>query len=303
MIWRPKKQPPVQRTPHLNQQKQTTFRYSSNRSQVERTLARQDTQDAERANEARLQLARRLKRTPYMIGGVIALACAIYFSLLLTPPKIVFQSSQGPLRKDAPYAAFLSDKTNNLQSRSKFTINRQQLTKEMKSQFPELDKIAVTTPLFSNHAVVELEISTPGLILSSSNEAFLVDTRGVALLNTSTERPLIKIDALPVVTDHSNLPIGLGKQALTSTQVAFILELHHQAQAKNLSTISINLSAGAGELTVRYNDLPYFVKYNVNEDARKSFGTFYATKEHLERIKAKPAEYIDVRIPERAYVK
>lgn len=303
MIGRRKKQPPVQRSPHLGQQKQTTFRYSSNRSQTERVLSRQDTQDAEQATQARLRFARRLKRTPYLVGGLAAFAGAIYLSLLLTPPKIVFYGEQGPLRSDSPYAALVSGKTSNLQSSSKFTINRQQLTKDMQAQFPELVQVAVTTPLLANHAVVELEVSKPALILTSGNDTYLLDTRGVALLDTARERPLAKTDALPVVTDQSNLPVELGKQALTSSQTGFILELNHQAQAKNLSLVSINLSAGAGELTVRYNDLPYFVKYNVNEDARKSFGTFYATKEYIERTKVKPAEYIDVRIPERAYVK
>lgn len=303
MIRRSKKEPPVQRSPHLGQQKQTTFRYSSNRSQTDRVLSRQDMQQSEKIILAKAQLMRRLKRTPYLIGGMIILAGAIYFSLLLAPPKVVITGEQGPLRDGSQYSRLVSDSTNHIQSRSKLTINRQKITNELTAKFPELRRTTVTTPLFSNRAVVRLEVSRPELVLSSGSDTFLLDTRGVSLLNTAKEHALVKSDALPVVTDQSNTPISLGKRALTSAQVAFILELNHQSQAKNLNTVSINLSAGAGELVVRYADIPYFVKYNINEDARKSFGTFYATKEYIERTNVKPAEYIDVRIPERAYLK
>lgn len=304
IIKRRKKQPPVLRSPHLSRQKQTTFHYSSNRSQSERGLSRHDPQDPpKKPADAFNNLLRGLKRTPYIIGFATAITGAVYFSLLTASPKVVIRGDQTPVRDGAPYAQLVSSLTGNVQSHSKFTINRQKITRELQSQFPELSQASVKTPLFANHAVIELQLTRPALVLSSGPDLFLLDNRGVALLNIARQTALVKTDALPLVTDQSTTPVETGEQALTTAQVNFITELHRQSQARQLTIESINLSPGAGELAVRYATVPYFVKYNLNEDARKSFGTFIATKEYIERGNVKPAEYIDVRLPERAYVK
>jgi hypothetical protein len=65
----------------------------------------------------------------------------------------------------------------------------------------------------------------------------------------------------------------------------------------------MNLVVGGGELDVKHTGLSYIVKYNIYENARKSFGTFFAAKEYVERSNIHPGEYIDVRIAERAYIK
>lgn len=303
MIGRRKKQPPVQRAPHLNQQKQTTFRYSSNRSQSDRVLARHDPNYTEKDNGGRNMLLRRFKQAPFIIGAFTAVAVAVYFSLLLAPPKIVIKDDAGPIRANAPYASFVSSITDNIGSRTKLSINRQEITEKLQARFPELENIEISTPLFANRAVIETKIARPEVLLKNGTDSFLLNNRGVALLNTTKEQTSLKTDKIVTVTDQSSLQAEIGKQALTSNQVAFIREINWQAQAKKLGIDTITIKARGGELEVRHTGVPYMVKYNLNEDARKSFGTFYSTKEYIEEKNISPAEYMDVRIPERAYIK
>lgn len=303
MIGRRKKQQAIQRSPHLDRQKQTTFRYSSNRSQTERPTSRHDPRSADKETCLKEKLLNIFKKVPYVAGAALTLVVVIYLSLLTAQPKVVVQNGQGPLRHGAPYAKVASGMADNLGSRSKFTLNRQKISDQLQSQFPELRTVNVKTPLFANRAVIEVEVARPELILRSGTDSYALDNRGMALINVSEHRPAFKTDDMPVVTDQSNTQIEVGKQALTSAHVAFILEIARQSQAKELVIDTINLGAGAGELLVRYSGLPYSVKYNLNEDPRKSFGTFFATKEYLERENSQLDEYIDVRISERAYVK
>lgn len=97
--------------------------------------------------------------------------------------------------------------------------------------------------------------------------------------------------------------VAVGSSALTSEQIEYIKILKYQAQISNLNISSMEIVAGGSELDVHYGGVSYYVKYSFFEDPRKSSGVFFATKETLDNKSEVPTEYIDVRVPQRAYVK
>lgn len=303
MIGKRKKPSGPARAPHLNQSKQTTFRYTSNRSQSDRPLARQDVEKSTKKQAHHERILQLFRQVPIAIGAAVVVVACVYLSLLTAQPTVVFRGDQQSIREGTPYATFANELTDNIQGKSKLTINRQKIADELQNKYPELETIEVKTPVWSNKVTIEAKVSKPSILLVNGSQDFVVDNRGVVLLNASKERPTIKIDELIKITDQSNARIDIGKQALTSAHITFIRELQRQAAEKQLAIESSNLSAGAGELHVKHATTGYFVKYNLNEDARKSFGTYLATKERIDQTNVKPAEYVDVRIPERAYVK
>ncbi len=299
-----KKQQPVGRSPQINRQKQTAFHYSSNRSANERPLQRNENPtDEAGVSLARLQWIKRFHTTTHILGFLGVVVVAIYLSLLTLAPKVVVSGDATLIRDTKEYSQTARDMTSNIGSRNKLSINRQKISADMQQRFPELSTVSVTTPLFSPFATIHVTLSQPALLLKSGSDAYVIDNSGRTLLNTRQSSTVLAEDKLLTVNDISNTAIEVGKPALTSEQVAFILELRHQSEAKQLTVESASLLGGGGELTVRYAGYPYYVKYNLNEDARKSFGTFIATKEYVEKANTKPSEYIDVRIAERAYVK
>ncbi|MGI9027624.1 MAG: hypothetical protein ACR2FM_02140 [Candidatus Saccharimonadales bacterium] len=303
MIRLSKKQPPVQRSPHITRQKQSTFQYSSNRSQPTRASARNEGQEARNETAKKTNgLWARFNSASIIAGCLITFGVIIYFSLIPAQPQVKTTVQSVAIRDNAEYSQASQELTDNLLSQSKFTINRQKISTELQARFPELSSVEVTTPLFSRYATVELTVARPELVLRNGTDTFLIDNRGVAVLGTQ-DVSKTKADSFLTVSDQSDTRIEVGKPALTLAQVTFITEVKHQSDAKQLVIESITMTAGGGELAVKYQGMPYFIKYNVNEDARKSFGTFYTTKEFIERTKVTPAEYIDVRIAERAYVK
>lgn len=297
MMGRRKKQPPVQRTPHIERQKQSSFQYSSNRSQSDRTARERGKED-----QAKTGLSTYLRKTGFILSGVIFVILAAYASVLNADPKIVIANKVPPLRgsyqKDAAEIAGKS-----FSSRSKLTLNRQKLTDELHAKYPEMAVIDVTTPIFARRAVIKVVLATPAVVLNSGQDSYLLDSHGVALFDAATGDTTVKKDSLLQISDQTETPVQPGKPALTSSQVAFVTELKQQSEAKKLPVSSFTLTAGGGELNVKHGGLSYLVKYSLYEDARKSFGTFVAAKEYADKSKLKPAEYIDVRIPERAYIR
>ncbi len=59
----------------------------------------------------------------------------------------------------------------------------------------------------------------------------------------------------------------------------------------------------AYELDVYLSETPYYVKFNLENDALQQAGTFLAAKQRLDRDNIRPEKYVDVRVSGRAYYK
>lgn len=298
MIGRRKRQPRIPRSPRIERQKQSIFQYSSNRSQTDRTKR----SEGEEGEDTQTGL-NSLKRYLYRLGLLIILAGAVATSFLTAAPRVTLADSSQQFRDVQTYQEVSRQAAGGWQSYSKLTVNREKITQELQSKYPEIVRADVSTPLFGRAAVVKVELARPAVILNAANGKFVLDQRGIALFDLDRVEPGFKTESLAEISDRTEAPVELGKPALTSGQITFITEVKRQSEAKQMPVGSIVLTGGGGELHVKHGDLPYIVKYNVYEDGRKSFGTFIATKEHADRSGLKPAEYIDVRIPERAYIK
>lgn len=290
------------RSPHITRRKQSTFQYSSNRSQREGASARSTPQTSETAATAKKV---KFIKTQYVVVFAVFLFLGLYLSFITSQPKISVIGEPKMVNSIEEYSQAVNTISSGISSKSKFSVNRQKIEQDLKAKFPEVAEANVTTPFFSRSLRVNLALSEPTIIINSNSGSFVIDDSGVAVKDISKSAGQLEssISDLPRVTDQSGVDIAVGKSALTSSQVNFIGEIKHQSDAKSMQIESINLMAGGGELDVRFAGYTYFVKFNLNEDARTSFGTFIATKEHLEQSNAPPTEYIDVRIPERSYVK
>jgi hypothetical protein len=65
------------------------------------------------------------------------------------------------------------------------------------------------------------------------------------------------------------------------------------------------LPAASRELDIHLTGLPYFVKFNLNDnaDAKQQVGTFLATRKYLTTHNITPTQYVDARVLGRVYYK
>ena len=247
-----------------------------------------------------------LKQLPALATGLILLIFVFYGSTLSATPKIQVtgQNTDRTLVRglDAYQQDVAAVLSRSITNRSKLLIDTDKVASELKQEYPELGTVSVVLPLASRRPIVEVSPAKPALILASSDGAFVVDQEGRAIIKTADVESSIK-DALPVVQDQSGLSLERGKSALPKETVTFVSGVAAQLAAKNISVQSLVLPPNANQLDVRLAGQTYFIKMDTRGESRQTVGTFIAVKERLEHDHKVPAEYIDVRVPEKAFYK
>lgn len=279
------------------------FSYRANRSE--------NTETVNRSME-NLQAQRRGPRWPRFLRktrNVIVLALLLVFLVLclkLTGNVIITPTGKEDgrifLRQQSVYRDAAQDLFASPLNKNKVTVNTNGITKAMKEQFPELRTVTVALPFFGSSPVMYIQPATPRIILVAQKGLFVLDSHGRALINGNEVHRLQDLK-IPVVNDQSGLSITVGKVALPGSAVAFISSVAGQLQAQKLTVSSLMLPPASEELDAKLQGSEYIVKFNVRGDAREQAGALLAVKGLLDSQHKKPAQYIDVRVPGRAYYK
>ncbi len=240
---------------------------------------------------------------------VVVLACAGGFVFITTVdpnPKILTLSGRSDsnlLRSPESYQEVAKRLLSaSLLNYSKITLDSSGFERSMKEAFPELSAATIRLPLLGRRPTVELLAEKPVLTLATPQGVHLMDKNGKVLIKASDA---VGVDALglPMVVDESNLTLTLGKGLLTKQEATFITSLIAQLQAGKLGLQSVTLPAIANELRIKPADQPFIMKFDMQNDPRRSAGAYFALKAKLDADHITPAEYIDLRLDERAFYK
>ncbi len=251
-------------------------------------------------------LKKHLRNLPTYIAAFLILGSLLYALLLDTQPKVLVgraATSNSLLRNEAVYQqAIATMLSKSVFNRTKLTTNTQSIESQIKKTFPEIQEATVTLPIIGRRPIIGLDPAEPTFIVNSSSGSFIIGKDGRALIKTSDIRKSSQ-PVLPIIQDDSGLSIEQGSIALPKEYVAFITTLIEQLSAKKLKVQNLQLPAIINELRVTVTGQKYFIKLNLDGDARQQVGTYLTVKEKLQSQNVTPAEYIDVRISERAYYK
>lgn len=280
----------------------TQFTYHSVRSSSDTNTGRsnRDTQ-FEIANKPKPKWRR---RTLTYTLAIIVIGVIIYALTLSTAPKVVIigQSNQTIMQPSSAYEQAAQKLfSSSLQNRIKILVNTDKLADTLESQFPELNGVSIIIPLLGHTPTLEIRPSQSILLLSNPQGQFVINQQGNAVLKLSSS--VSNKFSLPVVTDDTGFKVVLGQEALSTTSVTFIKTIIDQFAAKNVSIQSMTLSTTPYELDVRVGGKPYYIKFNLLADPLYSAGTYFATVKLFTASNPAPTQYIDIRIPGRAYYK
>lgn len=237
----------------------------------------------------------------------VGMGCLVLASISSTNPRIV-------LLQDDTTAYFLQEREvyqrtaeQSLQksvfNRNKLTVDTANVRLELLKHHPEIKNVSVALPLFGTQPQVYIEPYKPSFILTTtSSNAFLLDATGRALANTNQ---IMDVDNLgvPTIQDKTGSSVELGSRALPSTTVTFAQTVLKALNAKGIKASTLTLPAAAYQLDVAIAGQPYYVKFNLENDALQQAGTYLAVQNRLKVEKKTPAQYVDVRVPDRAYYK
>jgi cell division septal protein FtsQ len=305
---KPKQKPSTRRQPIVtSSSNRNVFSYHANRSQPSDNNRRQSPDSQSERRRLSIKRSKLLKQLPSIIASVVVIISIVYGSTLDTNPKVITinstNSSPTFLREKAVYQEKAQQiLQHSFGSRFKLTINSKQVANQLQSSFPEISSASVTLPLLGHRPVIALEATKPAIVVTGQNNAYVVDTRGLVIMKTN-EAARSGLSGLPVAEDQSGLPMGVGKAILPSEDVKYIAEVDAQLKAKQIAIESITLPNLARELRVRTQGQSYYIKFNLSLDSKTSVGTYLALRDKLNKEHITPAEYIDLRVEEKAYYK
>ena len=309
-----RRQPPIQPRARIAapQSRNDVFSYHANRSIREGSsnIGRVTPEQAEQPARRRAS-AKWLKRLP-MLAALAAIAvCCVNVLSLSSDVKIVpinsatsSASTQLFLQNNAVYqqAAQKLFATSALNG-NKLTVDTAHITDSLQTQFPELQNVSVTLPLIGHRPIIYLQPAAPLFFLTTQGGGvYILDKSGRALVGGNEAISQLGQLKLATLRDDSGVQVRLGQIALPSSDVAFIAQVIGQLQSKGLGITNLELPPAASELDVRMQGIGYTVKFNMQGDAREQAGAYLATKQYLDASHT-PGQYIDVRVPERAYYK
>ncbi len=265
--------------------------------------------DSVKASEERKQkqeLSFRRHHILTFLTLLVITASFIYILSLSTSPKVIIvnqqdQATQSLLRSADTYQqATQKILEGSIFNRSKVSINTTSVAHSLQEQFPEISEATVSLPLINRRPIVYIQITQPVFFLNKGNEIFAIDQQGRVIMKGDANLPksnLIHIE------DQTSQAVEVSKPFLPARQVKFMQDIAAQLKNKGITDISFVLPPLPDVVYVKIKDRPYLVKMTFQNDPRLQAGTFLAVKDKLEADKITPAEYIDVRVDERAYYK
>lgn len=231
---------------------------------------------------------------------------AVFFVqiLILTPPVKVIVTT--PKNRDknnqtanvSAYIATANTAMNkSILNRNKITLNTVGIAADMQRNHPELENVVVSAPLLGSHPVAYVLPAEPVMRLETAAGSFVLTGKGYAY----QDQVGMTTASLPRVIDLTGAVPEKGKLFLPETTVDFLQILHRQLSRGGSVVDALILPADAPfEVTVRLQNVPYIIRTNIQEPAIEQAGAANAVFRYLQG-KPNPREYIDVRVPGKAY--
>lgn len=293
-----RRDPNAGRRPAVAYKKQPIYSYTSSRKESQRHFNRGENDEGKGSAYSRFMLS-----STKIAVGIIVFIGLIYFQSLSSNAKVKLTGDEA-LRSSESYEKIINEElqTSKL-NLSKLSFNTDKFSENLMMKIPEAERIKVSLPLFQHQPKVEVYLADPIAQLVTSEKTYYVDSSGKALFTESEVSGSINRTNLLVINDTSGHSITIGKPALTSNQIDFIKELKAQTAAKNINIENMTLSNSGAGLNVKFKDISYIVKFSFLADHRQSSGAFIAINDQISASGTKVSEYVDLRIPDRAYIK
>jgi hypothetical protein len=245
-----------------------------------------------------------LRKLPLKVTALIILVTVGYLSILSTTPKLISVNGTSDFsfyrNKDDYQKSAEKILGGSIFNRDRITIDTVNIENEIMAEFPELGQVSVSLPVFGRHPVISIVAKQPAMALTSQQGVFVLDANGVAMVRASNARGFDNIK-LPIVNDESSLNIEVGKGVLTSQQVEYISVLVQQLNLNKKQVSTVTLPPVINQVQIKLKGFSYFIKFDMQNDPKTSAGAFIALSKRLAKDGATPAEYVDVRIEDRAF--
>ena len=229
----------------------------------------------------------------------VAAVIVIELTFLSSNGRVTVIDGSGNLNKDVDVTAY--EKTfdqllsASILNQNKLTVDTNGIARKMQAAHPELESVTVITPLIGIRPGLYIHVSESVFTLKQDATSYVLSAAGYI-----TGRGAVS--SLPVVIDETGEQVTVAKQLLPSSHVDFMKTIWYELSKQGIATDTLILPKGkAFEVDMRLKGKSYYLKFNVTEDAMRQSGAAVAVIQQLGDTN--PKEYIDLRVPGKAYYK
>lgn len=172
-------------------------------------------------------------------------------------------------------------------------LNSGDLAKELSAQNKAtFTNIKVEKVWFGQAITVKAGERTESMRWQTNNQVYVLDGKGVVIRQIAINEAA----SLPLVVDGSNLPVEVNKNAVSSDFASFTVEANKQVKdVLKLGIVNNRIIDTSSELLV-VTDKGYYIRFDTTGDLVTQIDSAARVLKTEQ-----PKEYLDVRIPYKAY--
>ncbi|MDQ3093820.1 MAG: hypothetical protein M3Q70_01420 [bacterium] len=271
--------------------------YSGSTPQSDKPLERKSQRKAKKGRTFLTNIS--LQSLPMILLGIFV-AGVFFFNLYVNDsPTIKYSSKDTLIKNENTYREGIVKSLNqSLANKTKLTINSARVENDIKTIFPEIAVVNLSVPLIGNQPVVGVQFARPVFVAKARNGDFIVGQNGKVLDSTRSFG-----SELMTVTDASGIDYQLGQRVFIPQDIDFIEYIVSEVSAQSLEVSEFKVGISPRDILIRIGNEPYLIKLNFEHDPRSQLGSLWAVRQQLTKEGKTPAEYVDVRLGDRVFVK
>lgn len=176
----------------------------------------------------------------------------------------------------------------------------------LKKQFPEIEHISLSSSApFSTSLKADIRFRKAVFTwVDASDQQQFVDKNGV--LFSKNLDPSVNPTKLIKIEDQSGIVIDAGNAVLTEPLIRFIGQLHSKLPPLYVANAKISrviIPESTREVQVQVDGTSYLIKFSSVHPIDNQIGELSALLNYLKSKNIQPSEYIDMRVPHKAFYK
>lgn len=236
-----------------------------------------------------------LKLSPYilLIGIIVGV---VFFSSIFRIDKVDVQGPNTELSKG------LNDEVtkylkSSLAGKNWLFLDTNSLKGRLQKTFTGQEAIMVEKQ-FPNKLIVKTDEQKSAIVWKTGSKKYIVSINGRVMSELQGDNNT----GLAVLTDGSSLPVDIGNKILSRDFVNFAIKVGDYVKAKSLGPEQIYITETTKELLVK-TTAGYEIKFNTEETPDAQLRSLQATLDLLVSQNKQATQYIDLRVPGRAFYK
>lgn len=245
------------------------------------------------SSDDRVAMRQASRRRVILWRGVVILVVMAFGWRFFTPIQRVSLIAPPESEASKVLDAYLtgSTKVNGL-------INGSNLEKYMTSGVSDAVRTSVQHNVLLSSLKVEVITQQPAIRWQTAGIQYVVSDHGIVLAPSNDA-----YQELPIVYDEANVVIAEKEQAAPSDFVRFVTELRTESQSRSLEVREHHIRTSTRELTVIIEGRDYAIRFDTGRGAGEQLDELLRLEGYFQSIQRSAREYVDLRIPGRAYWK